>query len=46
VFVIVAANFSELNVHIVPHSHLDAGWLESIDQYYIRGVEKIFTSVV
>jgi hypothetical protein len=31
---------------MVPHSHMDAGWLFTIDDYYSQGVQHILTSVV
>ena len=43
-----------LNVHIVAHTHLDVGWLKTVDQYYYglrtdiqrAGVQYIFDSVI
>ena len=35
-----------LNVHIVCHTHLDTGWVETFDQYYYGYVETIINSVV
>ncbi|XP_024082685.1 lysosomal alpha-mannosidase-like isoform X2 [Cimex lectularius] len=45
---------NKLNIHLVPHTHDDAGWLKTVDQYYYRsqnylaegGVQHIIDSVV
>ena len=43
-----------LNVHLIPHSHDDVGWLKTVDQYFLgseegiqeAGVQYIIDSVV
>ena len=40
-----------LNVHLVPHTHDDVGWLQTVDQYYVgidhfNGVKYILDTVV
>ncbi|XP_076147474.1 lysosomal alpha-mannosidase [Alosa pseudoharengus] len=49
-----ATDPSMLNVHLVPHTHDDVGWLKTVDQYYYgdrndiqhAGVQYILDSVV
>ncbi|KAK7113104.1 lysosomal alpha-mannosidase-like [Littorina saxatilis] len=35
-----------INVHVVPHTHDDVGWLITVDQYYYERVQYILDSVI
>lgn len=49
-----ATKANMINIHLVPHSHDDTGWLKTLDQYYYgarngiqhAGVQYILDSVV
>ena len=36
----------DLVVHLIPHSHVDPGWLRSIDEYYDERVRRILANTV
>ncbi|KAJ8919725.1 hypothetical protein NQ315_006253 [Exocentrus adspersus] len=35
-----------INVHLVPHSHDDVGWLQTVDQYFYQKVQYIISNVI
>ena len=39
-------NLKPLTVYIVPHSHVDPGWVDTVDGYYVKSVKKILNSMV
>lgn len=36
----------KINVHVIPHTHDDAGWLKTVDTYYVDQVKYIINAVV
>lgn len=45
IFSILAFISSEINIHIIPHTHLDVGWIHTIEEYRLI-VNQIFNTVV
>ncbi len=40
------ASYPEVTLYLVPHSHTDPGWIETLEHYYEQQVSDILTQVV
>lgn len=41
----VSRSHDVVNLYLIPHSHTDAGWLYTMEEYYQNKVERILTSL-
>lgn len=39
-------NTYDILIHAIPHTHLDAGWIENIDTYYNNYIVEIFRTLI
>ncbi len=42
----ILANSKDIIIHAIPHTHLDAGWIETFETYYQSSVLKIIESLL
>ena len=45
VFLLLPMSFGLSEVYVVPHSHCDPGWVETIDYYYNTKVSDILDNI-
>lgn len=38
--------YEPLNIIIVPHSHVDPGWLRTVDDYYVTSTKNILNNML
>ena len=47
IFFFISNIFCDINIHIIPHTHLDPGWLNTPEEYYSqKSIDGIFKTVL
>ena len=44
--VLCTVSSQTLDIHLLPHAHMDLGWLHTVDEYFVESVDIIISSVV
>ncbi|KAL0228322.1 hypothetical protein RCL1_004465 [Eukaryota sp. TZLM3-RCL] len=45
IFLLFSLSISKLTVHLIPHSHIDHGWIKTVDDYF-EDVSEILDSII
>ena len=47
ILVLIPYIISDINIHVIPHTHLDPGWLNTPEEYYYNErIEDIFNTML
>ena len=45
-FIIFLGIYCIFNIHLIPHSHMDPGWVYTVDEYYSLNISRSFNNML